>query len=57
VKLLRLKLTYTESFRSLQPGFEYHFRTEWELEEELQDCAAGDSKIAGKNDSKLRPFV
>jgi restriction system-associated AAA family ATPase len=34
VKLLRLKITDPNGFRSLQPGFEYHFRTEWELQEE-----------------------
>lgn len=32
MKLLRLKVG--EPFRSLQAGFEYHFRTEWELQEE-----------------------
>jgi len=37
VKLLRLKLTDTKPFRSLQPDFEYHFRTEWELEDELKE--------------------
>lgn len=34
MKLLRLKITDPEGFRSLQPGFEYHFRTPWELQEE-----------------------
>jgi len=34
VKLLRLKITDPKGFRSLQPGFEYHFRTEWDLQEE-----------------------
>jgi restriction system-associated AAA family ATPase len=34
VKLLRLKITDPKGFRSLQSGFEYHFRTEWELQEE-----------------------
>ena len=37
MKLLRLKLTDPKPFRSLQPGFEYHFRTEWELEDELKE--------------------
>jgi len=36
VKLLRLKITDPDGFRSLQAGFECHFRTEWELQEELQ---------------------
>lgn len=35
MKLLRLKLTSSEGFRSLQPGFEHHFRTDWDLQEEL----------------------
>ena len=34
MKLLRLKITDPKGFRSLQPGFEYHFRTEWDLQEE-----------------------
>ncbi|MDH4319679.1 MAG: AAA family ATPase, partial [Desulfobulbaceae bacterium] len=34
MKLLRLKITDPTGFRSLQPGFEYHFRTEWDLQEE-----------------------
>lgn len=34
MKLLRLKITDPKGFRSLQAGFEHHFRTEWELEEE-----------------------
>jgi restriction system-associated AAA family ATPase len=34
VKLLRLKITDPAGFRSLQAGFEHHFRTPWELQEE-----------------------
>ncbi len=34
MKLLRLKITDPDGFRSLQSGFEYYFRTSWELEEE-----------------------
>ncbi len=34
MKLLRLKITDPKGFRSLQAGFEYHFRTEWGLQEE-----------------------
>ncbi len=45
MKLLRLKLTDIKAFRSLQPGFEYHFRSEWELEDEL------------KNSPGLTPFI
>lgn len=35
MKLLRLKITDTAGFRSLQYGFEHYFRTEWTLQEEL----------------------
>lgn len=34
MKLLRLKITDPQGFRSLQAGFEHFFRTEWELERE-----------------------
>lgn len=34
MKILRLKITDPKGFRSLQPGFEYQFRTEWDLQEE-----------------------
>ncbi len=34
MKLLRLKITDPKGFRSLQAGFEYQFRTEWDLQEE-----------------------
>jgi len=34
MKLLRLKITDPKGFRSLQAGFEYHFRSEWDLQEE-----------------------
>lgn len=34
MKLLRLKITDPNGFRSLQAGFEYHFCTEWDLQEE-----------------------
>lgn len=37
MKLLRLKLSESEPFRSLQPGFEYFFRTEAEYEKEFAD--------------------
>jgi restriction system-associated AAA family ATPase len=35
MKLLRLKITDTKGFRSLQPDFEHYFRTVWSLQEEL----------------------
>lgn len=34
MKLLRLKITDSKNFRSLQSGFEHHFRTEWDLREQ-----------------------
>lgn len=34
MKLLRIKITDPKGFRSLQTGFEYQFRTEWDLQEE-----------------------
>lgn len=33
MKLIRLKVTDPKGFRSLQPGFEYHFRKEWQIKE------------------------
>ncbi len=35
MKLLRLKITDPNGFRSLPCGFEHHFRTEWSLQDEL----------------------
>jgi len=35
MKLLRLKIADPDGFRSLPCGFEYHFRAEWSLEDEL----------------------
>ncbi len=35
MKLLRLKITDQDGFRSLPSGFEHHFRTEWGLQDEL----------------------
>lgn len=34
MKLLHLKITDPKGFRSLQPGFEYRFRSEWDLQVE-----------------------
>jgi restriction system-associated AAA family ATPase len=36
MKLLRLKITDPEGFRSLPPGFEHDFRTEWSRQNELE---------------------
>ncbi|TDR47373.1 restriction system-associated AAA family ATPase [Tahibacter aquaticus] len=35
MKLLRLKITDPDGFRSLRFGFEHHFRTDWSLQDEL----------------------
>ncbi len=35
MKLLRLKITDPDGFRSLPCGFEHHFRNDWNLQEEL----------------------
>lgn len=52
MKLLRVKLTDTKPFRSLQPGFEYHFRTEREIATELeQPRGLAPFVCAGKNGS------
>ncbi len=37
MKLLRLKITDPAGFRSLPCGFEHHFRTEWILQDELEN--------------------
>lgn len=37
MKLLRLKISNPEGFRSLPCGFEHHFRTDWTLQEELSN--------------------
>lgn len=39
MKLLRLKITDPAGFRSLPCGFEHHFRTEWILQDELEQPA------------------
>lgn len=57
MKLLRLKITDPKGFRSLQPGFEHFFRTEWQLDEELARSRANAEKSAGERESMLWPFV
>ena len=57
MKLLRLKITDPKGFRSLQSGFEHYFRTEWQLEEELERSRAIAEKPAGERESMLWPFV
>jgi len=52
MKLLRLKITDAKGFRSLQSGFEYHFRTEFNLQEELsQSDSFAPFVCAGPNGS------
>jgi len=48
VKLLRLKISDPNGFRSLQAGFEHHFRTEWALQ---QDDGFAPVVCAGPNGS------
>lgn len=48
MKLLRLKITDPNGFRSLQAGFEYYFRTEWDLQE---DHGFAPFVCAGRNGS------
>lgn len=57
MKLIRLKISDPNGFRSLQPGFEHYFRTEWQLEEELKWSRANAEKPAGERGSMLSPFV
>lgn len=40
MKLLRLKITDQDGFRSLPAGFEYHFRTEWALHAEREHTSS-----------------
>jgi len=49
MKLLRLKITDTDGFRSLPAGFEHHFRTEITLEDEGDEFAP--FVCAGRNGS------
>ena len=49
MKLLRLKITDTDGFRSLPAGFEHHFRTEITLESEGDEFAP--FVCAGRNGS------
>jgi restriction system-associated AAA family ATPase len=52
MKLLRLKITDPEGFRSLPCGFEHHFRTKWTLQEELtQPAGFAPFVCAGPNGS------
>lgn len=52
MKLLRVKLTDTHPFRSLQPGFEYHFRTQRQIDKELkQPRGLAPFVCAGQNGS------
>lgn len=54
MKLIRLKITDPRGFRSLQPGFEYRFRSEWALQDELGET---DFLDGFKPDLGFAPFV
>ncbi|WP_225788362.1 restriction system-associated AAA family ATPase [Pseudomonas sp. Marseille-P8916] len=52
MKLIRLKITDPDGFRSLPCGFEHHFRTEWSLRDELaQESDFAPFVCAGPNGS------
>lgn len=53
MKLLRLKITDPRGFRGLPAGFEHRFRTEWQVEEELDQADGGIAPFvcAGPNGS------
>jgi hypothetical protein len=52
VKLLRIKITDPQGFRSLQAGFEHHLRTQWELQEE-QGFAPNRLSYPGRPETRL----
>ena len=54
MKLIRLKITDPRGFRSLQPGFEYRFRSEWTLQDELGETEFSDGFKPGQG---FAPFV
>lgn len=51
MKLLRIKITDPKGFRSLASGFEYHFRTEWKMQEDLANSDFEPFVCAGRNGS------
>lgn len=51
MKLLRIKITDPKGFRSLAPGFEYHFRSELNTQEDLANSDLEPFVCAGRNGS------
>lgn len=51
MKLIRLKVTDPKGFRSLQPGFEYHFRKGWQIKEKDALAEFAPFVCAGPNGS------
>ena len=51
MKLLRIKITDPKGFRSLASGFEYHFRSDWNTQEELGNSDFEPFVCAGRNGS------
>ena len=51
MKLIRLKITDPKGFRSLQAGFEYHFRKDWQIKEEKGHSEFAPFVCAGPNGS------
>jgi len=51
MKLIRLKITDPNGFRSLQAGFEYHFRKDWQIKEEQLHSEFAPFVCAGPNGS------
>ncbi|MGR6860640.1 restriction system-associated AAA family ATPase [Aliivibrio salmonicida] len=51
MKLIRLKVTDPKGFRSLQTGFEYHFRKNWQIKEEKGHTEFAPFVCAGPNGS------
>ena len=51
MKLIRLKITDPKGFRSLQSGFEHHFRKEWQIKEKSELAEFTPFVCAGPNGS------
>jgi restriction system-associated AAA family ATPase len=51
MKLIRLKITDSKGFRSLQSGFEHHFRKEWQIKEKSELAEFAPFVCAGPNGS------
>jgi restriction system-associated AAA family ATPase len=51
MKLIRIKITDPKGFRSLQSGFEYHFRKDWQIKEENVCSEFAPFVCAGPNGS------